>query len=589
MKKSSHKNRLILTLALVAIAVASLAAGMTDCFGKKEAGSSVTVDVSDSAMDSALPDTAGTTPEMLAGRWADSVMLTLTPRQRIAQLFVPRWDLPVSQATIVQQVAKEGIGGFLLGKAKLNDYVDIINRAQAEAKVPLLVTLDGEWGLNMRVPDAPRFPKNIALGAINDPALLEEYGREVARECRLAGIQVDFAPVLDVNSNPSNPVIGYRSFGEDPKHVAMLGAAFCKGMEQGGVMSVGKHFPGHGDTSVDSHKALPTVDHSEAILESVDFVPFKAAAEAGMSGIMVGHLRVPALDKSGTPASLSKKITTDVLQKEMGFSGLIFTDALAMKGAATVGENNCVSAFKAGADIMLSSGAPLKDIQAIADAVKSGAIKQADVDKRCRKLLIYKYKLGLVTPQFVKKEGLMAKINTPETKALLDRLAKASVTVLANKNNLLPLDSLANRKIAVISLGAPADNEFSAMCGKYAAVNKIGVSAQPDVAKAVAAAKNADILIVGVFKADAWVKDAFARLKTSKGFLPVFFINPFKMRGFGELSALPELMVAYEDTKELMSAAAQAVFGGIEVSGHFPVNISGVAKLGQGVSLKKKG
>lgn len=587
MKKPFFKNRIILVIALCAVAVASLAAGLSNCFGLRECGVPESLGNEELLLDSLVVEEEVVQTVMNAELWADSVMATLSPRQRIAQLFVPRWDLPVTQTAIEQQIAREGFGGFLLGKAKLDAYVDVINRAQAKAKVPLLVTLDGEWGLNMRVPDAPRFPKNIALGAIQNESLLEEYGREVARECLLTGIQVDFAPVLDVNSNPSNPVIGYRSFGENPERVAQLGAAFCKGMESGGVMSVGKHFPGHGDTSLDSHKALPTVDHSVAKLDSVDLLPFRVAIDAGMSGIMVGHLKVPALDKSGTPASLSKKITTDLLQNEMGFEGLIFTDALAMKGAATVGENNCVSAFKAGADILLNSAAPLKDLQAMVAAVNSGAISQKEVDRRCKKLLMHKYRLGLTKPQKVDKTGLYSKINTPETKALLGKLAKASITVTAN-NGLLPLDSVESKKVAVVSLGSSADNEFSRMCAKYAPVTKVGVNTAADLTGALSATKSADVVIVGVFKADSWVKDAFAKLKASKNLVPVFFVNPFRLKSFVGLSELPILMMAYDDTPELLGAAAQAVFGGIEVTGRFPVNISGVASIGDGVDLKKK-
>lgn len=590
MNKKNFRMRLLILAGVSAIALGTLATGLSRCLKSPEANApeaQAGVETVEST-DEQDPQGAAT---LTAEAWADSIMKTLTPRQRIAQLFVPRWEATGSatpQSVKTQQVVKEGIGGFLLGKGPLANYVDIINREQKEAKVPLLVTLDGEWGLSMRIPEAPRFPKNIALGAIQDEKLLEEYGREVARECKLTGIQVDFAPVLDVNSNPSNPVIGYRSFGEDPKRVAALGAAYCRGMEQGGVMSVGKHFPGHGDTSVDSHKALPTVDHSRKTLETVDFLPFIAAKDAGMSGIMVGHLRVPALDKSGTPASLSKVITTDVLQKELGFQGLIFTDALAMKGAANANENNCVSAFRAGADVLLGSSAPVKDIQAMVDAVKAGKISQAEVDRRCRKLLIYKFKLGLVTPEVIKKEGLAARLNSPETKSLLDRLAKASITVVRNNDHLLPLDEGADKKIAVISLGASADNLFATTCGKYAKVNRVSVKTAAEAAKAVAAAKAADITIIGVFKNDAALRSAYTQIAAAGKTVPVFFINPFKMSGFGNLASAPTLVTAYDDTPELYSAAAQAIFGGISVNGRFPVNIKGVASLGDGIDLKKK-
>lgn len=290
--------------------------------------------------------------------WADSVMSGLTMRERIAQLFVPRLDITDNDAGFAQlkkAVQTDGMGGILLGKGTVESYAALINRAQQTANVPLMVTLDGEWGLSMRVGGTPRFPHNMALGAAGDEGLLYAYGREMARQCRLMGIQVNFAPVLDVNSNPANPVIGYRSFGEDPELVGRLGAAYCRGLLEGGVLPVGKHFPGHGDTSTDSHKTLPLVGHTVAQLLNADIRPFVTAIEAGMPSVMVGHLKVPALDPSGTPASLSYPIITELLQNQLGFDGLIFTDALAMKGASREGENNCVSALLAGADVLLGS------------------------------------------------------------------------------------------------------------------------------------------------------------------------------------------------------------------------------------------
>ena len=214
-----------------------------------------------------------------AEAWADSVMSVLTPLERLEQLIVPRLDLKGDAAgrqAIRRMVTKHHVGGILLGKGTLADYVTLINEAQAASKVPLMVTLDGEWGLAMRVSDAPRYPYNMALGAIRDKRLLYEYGREVGRECRAAGINVDFAPVLDVNSNPANPVIGMRSFGEVPQRVAESGVAFSKGMESEGVLSVAKHFPGHGNTATDSHKALPRINDSRKVIDKTDLPPFKS-------------------------------------------------------------------------------------------------------------------------------------------------------------------------------------------------------------------------------------------------------------------------------------------------------------------------
>lgn len=524
-----------------------------------------------------------------AAQWADSVMATLTPRQRIGQLFVPRLDITdnaAGYALLHKMVVTEGVGGILLGKGTASEYVNVINRAQEEARVPLMVTLDGEWGPAMRVTDAPKFPFNMALGAINNDRLIYDYGMEVARQCRVLGIQVDFAPVLDVNSNPHNPVINYRSFGENPDRVAALGVQFCRGLQAGGVMAVGKHFPGHGDTSVDSHKALATVTHSRATLNVVDLKPFSACMKSGMGGIMVGHLDVPAIDASGTPASLSHKITTGLLKEELGYNGLIFTDALAMKGAVSRYGNNCVKALQAGADVMLSTANPVGDIEAMAVAVKVGTLKQSDIDARCRRILITKYNLGLNRrPAPGNASEAREMLNSPYTQALIDRLARASITLLKNDADLIPVPKLHRNRIAVLNIGAPADNEFTAYCRKYAEVEAFGL--KNGVADAAVQKKidEADIVIAAVYTDRPWAVEQFKKLETHAGLIPVFMINPYKMAQFGQPDTLSTLVAAYGDLPAQQRAAAQAIFGGINIDGSLPVNVDGVGRMGQGLKM----
>ena len=367
-------------------------------------------------------------------QWVDSVYNTLSDRERAAQLFIPMVDPrsgATSKATISKWVKTEKMGGLLFSKGSMEEYATMTNYAQSIADVPVLMSFDGEWGLSMRIKDTPRFPYNMGLGAISDEKLLYEYGREMARECRLLGIHVNFAPVLDVNSNPSNPVIGYRSFGEDPARVSRLGIAYSRGLEEGGVMSVSKHFPGHGDTSVDSHKALPTVSHDRTTLNMVDLLPFNQYIDARLSGVMVGHLSVPALDKTGTPASLSKVITTDLLRDKMGFEGLIFTDALAMKGANS-SINNCVAALMAGADVLLGSSSPSKDLDAVMAALKSGKITSKMIETRCKKMLAYKYALGLTVEKPINISGLESRINSSTAEAVNRKLSAALMTIVRN-------------------------------------------------------------------------------------------------------------------------------------------------------------
>ncbi len=525
--------------------------------------------------------------------WVDSVYSSLTPRQRVAQLFVPHLvisDNEAGRATLNRLCKTDGVGGILLGKGTIASYASLINYAQSISKVPLLVTLDGEWGLAMRLKDAPRYPYNMALGAIQDPTLLYDYGRELARECRELGISVDFAPVLDVNSNPSNPVIGFRSFGENPRSVSRLGVAFSKGLEAGGVMSVGKHFPGHGDTSADSHKSLPTIDHTRAEMQSVDLVPFADYIEAGLSGVMVGHLNVPSLDPSGRPASLSEPITTGLLRNEMGFRGMIWTDALEMKGANVAGSNNCVEALKAGADVLLGSAAPSSDIDAVVKAVESGVISPSVIEERCKRILAYKYVCGLADYTPVNTSGLSARINSEAAKDLNQRLANAAVTLLANTEGLVPVPSLESNRVAVVSIGAPAANEFSDLCVKYVDCPTYSVTEKSPLSAAALDKLHADsdIIIVGVFSYSAWAREAYAKITSSgSSVIPVFFINPYRMASFGNLDKAPELMAVYDDTPALRRAAAMGVFGGISVDGRFPVNVPGVAKVGSGVDTRK--
>ncbi|MCM1029388.1 MAG: serine hydrolase [Pseudoflavonifractor sp.] len=524
--------------------------------------------------------------------WVDSVYDSLSDRQRVAQLFVPHLvisDNAAGRAVIDRMCGIDAVGGILLSKESVMGYARLINYAQGKSKTPLLVTLDGEWGLAMRIKDAPRFPYNMALGAIRDPKLLYDYGAELARECRELGIQVDFAPVLDVNSNPLNPVIGFRSYGENPRTVSRLGVAFSKGMESGGVMSVSKHFPGHGDTSADSHKTLPTVDHSLTQMKETDLLPFADYIEAGLSGVMVGHLNVPSIDPSGTPASLSKPITTGLLKEKMGFDGMIWTDALEMKGAAAKGMNNCVAALMAGADLLLGSASPSADIDAVMKAIDEGKISKKDIESRCRKMLAYKYVCGLANYRPVNTDGLIARINSPRAADLNQELSDAVVTLLANRNHLVPVPNLEANRVAVVSIGASVSNEFADLCVKYVDCPSYGITAEHPLSSATLAKlrDEADIVVIGVFSDKPWAREAYSRLSSLPKTIPVFFINPYKMASFKALDKAPELMALYDDTPALRRAGAMGVFGGIIVDGRFPVNVSGVAKAGDGLDLPK--
>lgn len=526
-----------------------------------------------------------------AEAWADSVINTLDLRQQVAQLVFPRLDIKNDEAgrrQLASLVKNQGIGGFLLGKGTLADYKGLIDYAQSLTHVPLMVTLDGEWGLAMRVTDAPRFPHNMALGAVTDTKLIEEYGREVARECRAMGIHVNFAPVLDVNSNPANPVIGYRSFGDNPRRVAELGLAYARGLESGGVMSVAKHFPGHGDTSVDSHKALPVLDRSRQQLDETELVPFREYIKAGMSGVMVGHLDVPVLDKSGMPASLSHAVTSDLLKGRLKFGGIVWTDALAMKGAGGK-ENNCVAALKAGADVLLQPLHPAQDIDAVMAAIKSGKLKADMIRERCHKLLIYKY-LFVVAPGAPESgtEGISRIINSPEASAVNTRLSSAVITVLKDDDGVIPWGQLSGSDIAVVSLGAKTENAFSRMCRKYAPCSLYGGADGHLSVAELAKIRRHKKVIVAVFKQNEAVASTLHKLGELPGAMAVCFVNPYKMAKMQrQLSTFSVIIGGFDDTKLINEAAAQVIFGGLAAKGRLPVALKGWMPEGTGISTEK--
>ena len=363
-------------------------------------------------------------------QWVDSVMAKMTLKEKVGQLFIytiaPTLDAS-NQALLRKVVEEYKIGGLLFSGGLMENQVRLTNEAQKKAKVPLMITFDGEWGLAMRLKGMPSFPRNKVLGYIENDELIYEYGREMARQCREMGVHVNFAPVADVNINPKNPVIGSRAFGNDPEWVARKVVAYVQGLESGGVLSVCKHFPGHGDTDVDSHKALPFLPFSRQRLDSIELYPFRQAFQAGASGVMVGHLEVPALEpEKGCPSSLSRKIVTDLLQHELGFQGLVFTDALAMKGVGS-GQTLCLQALKAGNDLLLVPRRLKEEAAAVMAAVKSGELPRTVIEEKCRKVLMYKYALGLSKRPHIQLSGLEYRINTEYTRDLIKRLKEAAM------------------------------------------------------------------------------------------------------------------------------------------------------------------
>ncbi|MCR4765950.1 MAG: beta-N-acetylglucosaminidase, partial [Bacteroidaceae bacterium] len=529
-----------------------------------------------------------------AGAWADSVMQTLDLRGRIEQLFVYKVAPQRTKANsqLLQRVVQDyKIGGLLFSGGELQDQAILTNEAQALAKVPLMITLDGEWGLAMRLKPSPVFPKNRILGNITDDNLLYEYGKEVARESRLMGITVNFAPVADVDINPNNPVINVRSFGENPQRVAQQVVAYSKGLQEGGVVAVAKHFPGHGDTDVDSHQALPVLNFSRERIDSVELVPFKEAFAAGIDGVMVGHLDIPSLtERRGLASSLSYNIVTDLLTDELGFSGLKFTDALEMKGAIN-GSSATLQALKAGNDLLLVPTAIGREMDAVLKAVANGEIKEGDINLHCRKVLMYKYVLGLTEQQNIQISGLQQRINTPAANDLVNRLAQAAVVMVGNKRPSLPVDSSVE-EVAILNVGnrtaaiQPFVNELS----KHVKVKVLDLPAEQTAAaqqQLMAQLNNYKrvLVVLSSNKLGAY-QGFFSNYKPTSGVVTVAFIAQKDLTRLPQAVQLSDAVIFAHDTKEAVQMhVAQAIAGKAAITGRLSTSIGQLLKAGEGSDL----
>lgn len=386
-------------------------------------------------------------------QWVDSVFSGLNLQEKVGQLIVTTFPAKADKQKkkqIRDLVKKYKIGGLLFAEGTPEEQAILTNIAQKNSKVPVMITFDGEWGLSMRLEGTPYFPKNAALGCIEDNQLIYEYGREVAREFRELGVHVNFAPDADVNTNPLNPVIHVRSFGEDPKKVAEKVLAYSRGLESGGVLSVSKHFPGHGDTDVDSHKGLPVLYYNRERLDSVELYPFREMVRAGLGGVMVGHLQVPALEPDAkTASSLSRNVVTGLLKDEMGFQGLVFTDALDMKGVSSVPQLT-TKALLAGNDMVLVQYNTANAVQEVLSAVKEGVLSEKEVEAKCRKILTYKYLLGLRQPRpQLQVSGMSYRIH-PDI-VIVDELAHTNVEGSRNEKRWQDVMDLLDEGINVIS------------------------------------------------------------------------------------------------------------------------------------------
>lgn len=534
--------------------------------------------LSASAQNKVVPDLYQNADKAKMSHWVDSVFNLMTLDEKIGQTIMVMADGSNSEANrklLTGYVKNQHIGSIIFSKGTPRNQAELTNLVQKNAKIPLMVALDGEWGLSMRLENTTRFPMNMMLGAIQDESLLYQYGAEVARQCREMGIHVNFAPVMDVNSNPANPVIGRRSYGENPQRVARLGIAYSKGLESGGVLSVTKHFPGHGDTSTDSHKVLPVINHSRPRLEEVEIYPFKEYVNAALGGVMIGHLNIPALDKSGMPSSLSKPIVTDLLQEELGFSGLVFTDGLAMKGVSDQ-KDMAVKILQAGNDILLGPISPIKEFKALQEAVKNGTISESLIEERCKKILEYKYILGVNNTKQIDLEGLIGRLNTSQAEWVNRKLNQKAITLLKNEDDLLPLKELDRRKVAAVSIGGASNNEFHKTLALYTDVKCINVADAGALGSLKSKLSSYNTIIVSVHANKSYNAQAIQNLIQGKNAVMVFFCSPYRVSSYkSAIEKSAAVVIAYESTSFAQEYAAQAIFGGNAFEGKFPVTVGG--------------
>ncbi|HWB27049.1 MAG TPA: glycoside hydrolase family 3 N-terminal domain-containing protein [Chitinophagaceae bacterium] len=539
-----------------------------------------------------------------AQRWVDSVFKKLSKKQRIAQLFVIRESSrdgngnPVFfDSTVTSYIKKYNVGALCLFQGNPAQQAAYINRYQTLAKTPLMISIDGEMGLGMRMTDSVmKFPDNITLGAVNDAGVVYRIGQAIGRQCKREGIEVDYAPVVDINNNPNNPVIGFRSFGEDKYKVALMGTQMMKGIQSQGVMATAKHFPGHGDVSVDSHLDLPVINKSMQELDTLELYPFKQLFKEGVGAVMIAHLSIPAIDTTThLPTSLSPKNVTALLRDSLGFKGISFTDALEMQGVAKYypGSDGALQSLIAGNDMLCLPGDVDGSIDRISKAIKKGVLNEDEMNARVKKVLLAKYHLGLNHVKPVNVANLSTDLNA-EVPALRKEVAENALTLLRLKQpGLLPLK--ANMSVAYVGLGVTTQNTLAGLLQQSYHADTYLFGYKDDEAKADsiyhALLGKYDVVIVGLHKynkypagnfgiSDAAV-DLAKRIRQSMPTVTMVFGNPYAVK---YVDAAPNLVACYEDDAIFQQAAFDWLQGNFFAKGSLPVTVSADFSYGYGIA-----
>ncbi len=539
--------------------------------------------------------------------WADSVLQTMSLEEKIGQLFMVAAYSNKDQAhqdDIDTLIEKYHIGGLIFFQGSPTRQVEMTNYFQAKSKIPLMIGIDGEWGLAMRLDSTIKYPKQMTLGAITDNDLIYKMGEAVADQCHRMGIHINFAPVADVNNNPDNPVINYRSFGENKEQVTTKSLAYMNGMQDNELLTSGKHFPGHGDTDSDSHKTLPLITHDLERLDTLEFVPFKHLIDSGLTSMMVAHLYIPSLDDTPNRAStLSKKIVTDLLQTDLGFRGLIFTDALNMRGVSAYFDPGKleVAALEAGNDVLLFPEDVPAAVKAILEAIENKEISKKEIDAHCKKILQAKKWVGLDDFSPIETKDLVKDLNENDAIYLNQQLFESALTVIKNDNDILPIQQLGSKKIATVNVGVSANNTFSVMVDRYCSVAKFNLPRESSYQEATAKIdelKDFNTIIISTFDMSQRPYQNFGFSSETNDFINLLaqdssktiilnvMGNPYCLEKMSCTENVDAILINYEEREETESLSAQLIFGGISAQGVLPVSIGDKWAEGHGIKTK---
>ncbi len=545
-------------------------------------------------------------------KWVEDTLRGLVLRERIGQMMVTQFSgeyanfSSESFVRVRREIEQNKVGGLIVYRGDANEIAALTNEMQSLSKVPLLIAADFERGLRMQIRSGTPFTTNMGVAAAGDPRAAYNQGRIIGEEMRAIGVNWLFAPVADVNNNPDNPLINIRSFGENPQRVGEFIAAAVRGVQDGGALATTKHFPGHGDTATDSHIGLATIQLDRARLDKLELVPFRAAIDAGVASVMTAHIAVPKVTGDNLPASLSPKMTTDILRRELGYDGIITTDSLGM-GAIVKnypGAEATVRAIKAGADIALLPPNPTAAINAVEAAVRRGEITERRIDDSVRRILRAKYRLGLAQNRTVDLSAVNRIVERPENVREANRIAESSMTLLRNTGNVVPLDAARAARTLFIVLAADDDEEEGrafipqiqarAKDARIMRVDPRTTSAEFDAI--VAEAMKADALVVAPFVKRAALKGTVALpdvqaefvrrlIATRKPVAVISFGSPYLVRQFADV---PVYMTAYAIEDVAQSAAVRALFGEIPINGKLPVSIPGLFEIGAGIQVNPR-